>query len=36
MRLKRWMARDQVTKGLRGYIREFRISPKSWECTEGF
>ena len=29
MRLKRQMARDQITKGHKDYAREFRLSPMS-------
>ena len=36
MRLKRQMAKDQITKGCRDYAREFRFSSKSWNALEDF
>lgn len=36
VRLKRWMARHQIRKGLGGCARKLRTPPKSWECTKRF
>ena len=36
MRLKRQMARDQITKGYRDYAKRVQAFIKDLECTGGF